>query len=49
MGGLQLKQVQEYYHRLNRAGFAERIPRSKFNDMLAAMGALTGAASKGVN
>jgi hypothetical protein len=45
VGGLQLKQVQEYFHRLNRAGFAERIPRSKFNDMLAAMGALPGSAN----
>jgi hypothetical protein len=48
VGGLQVKQVEEYYHRLRRAGFDERISRSKFNDMLAAMGALTGAASKGV-
>jgi hypothetical protein len=49
VGGLQVKQVNEYYHRLRRAGFEERIPRSKFNEMLAQMGALNGTASKGVN
>jgi hypothetical protein len=36
--------VQEYFHRLNRAGFSERISRSKFNELLAAMGALPGSA-----
>ncbi len=49
VGGLQVKQVNEYFHRLRRAGFEERISRSKFNEMLAQMGALTGQASKGLH
>jgi hypothetical protein len=35
VGMLQVKQVEEYFHRLRRAGFEERIERSKFKDMLA--------------
>jgi hypothetical protein len=35
VGQLQIKQVEEYFHRLRRAGFAERIERSKFRDLLA--------------
>ena len=31
---LQLKQVEEYFHRLRRAGFEERIERSKFRELL---------------
>ena len=50
VGMLQVKQVEEYFHRLRRAGFEERIERSKFKDMLAQIallqrGAATGAAS----
>jgi hypothetical protein len=32
------RKEQEYFHRLRRAGFAERIERSKFRAMLADMG-----------
>jgi hypothetical protein len=38
VGHMQIKQIEEYYHRLRRAGFEERIGRSKFNAMLADMG-----------
>jgi hypothetical protein len=35
VGILQVKQIEEYFHRLRRAGFEERIERSKFRDLLA--------------
>ncbi len=35
VGTLQIKQVEEYFGRLQRAGFGERIERSKFRDLLA--------------
>jgi len=35
VGMLQVKQVEEYFHRLRRAGFEERIERSKFKEVLA--------------
>jgi len=35
VGVLQVKQVEEYFHRLKRAGFDERVERSKFKDVLA--------------
>ncbi|MCP4004841.1 MAG: ferritin-like domain-containing protein [bacterium] len=38
VGHLQVSQVQEYFNRLRRAGFAERIPRSKFLPLLGDMG-----------
>ena len=34
---MQVKQVEEYFERLRRAGFAERIEKSKFRDLLAAV------------
>ncbi|MCP5056522.1 MAG: ferritin-like domain-containing protein [bacterium] len=37
VGTLQIKQVEEYFQRLQRAGFGERIERSKFRDLLAAI------------
>jgi hypothetical protein len=37
VGTLQIKQVEEYFQRLQRAGFGERIERSKFREMLAAV------------
>ena len=37
VGTLQIKQVEEYFQRLQRAGFGERIERSKFRDLLAAV------------
>jgi hypothetical protein len=37
VGTLQIKQVEEYFQRLRRAGFAERIEKSKFRDLLAAV------------
>jgi hypothetical protein len=40
VGVLQVKQVEEYFHRLRRAGFEERIERSKFRDMMAQMALL---------
>ncbi len=40
VGLLQIKQVEEYFHRLRRAGFEERIKRSKFRPMLADLGLL---------
>jgi hypothetical protein len=48
VGILQLKQVEEYFHRLRRAGFEERIERSKFKDVLAQMALLQqGATASG--
>ncbi len=35
VGLLQIKQVEEYFHRLRRAGFEERIERSKFRELMA--------------
>jgi hypothetical protein len=35
VGDLQVKQIEEYFHRLRRAGFEERIARSKFQPFLA--------------
>ena len=40
VGVLQVKQVEEYFHRLRRAGFEERIERSKFREMMAQMSLL---------
>ena len=40
VGQLQLKQVEEYFHRLRRAGFEERIERSKFRELMAQMALL---------
>jgi len=37
VGTLQIKRGEEYFQRLRRAGFAERIERSKFRDLLAAV------------
>jgi hypothetical protein len=38
LGNMQVKQIQEYYSRLRRAGFDERIQRSKFQAVLAQLG-----------
>jgi hypothetical protein len=38
VGDLQVKQIEEYFQRLRRAGFEERIPRSKFQPFLADLG-----------
>jgi hypothetical protein len=38
VGDMQVKQIEEYFQRLRRAGFAERIPRSKFLPMLNDLG-----------
>ncbi len=38
VGDMQVKQIEEYFHRLERAGFGERIPRSKFQPLLADLG-----------
>jgi hypothetical protein len=38
VGTLQVKQIEEYFGRLRRAGFEERIPRSKFTPLLAMIG-----------
>jgi hypothetical protein len=38
VGRFQVKQIEEYFHRLERAGFGERIPRSKFNALMADVG-----------
>ncbi|MBW2445221.1 MAG: ferritin-like domain-containing protein [Deltaproteobacteria bacterium] len=35
VGTLQIKQIEEYFQRLRRAGFEDRIERSKFRDLLA--------------
>lgn len=40
VGKLQVMQVEEYFSRLRRAGFEDRIERSKFRDMLAQMSLL---------
>jgi hypothetical protein len=40
VGALQIKQVEEYFQRLRRAGFEERIERSKFREMMAQMALL---------
>jgi hypothetical protein len=45
VGMLQVKQVEEYFHRLRRAGFEERIERSKFKDVLAQIALLQQAAT----
>ncbi len=38
VGNMQVKQIEEYFHRLRRAGFDERIRRSKFIPILAQLG-----------
>ncbi|HBZ70908.1 MAG TPA: hypothetical protein DEP35_14695 [Deltaproteobacteria bacterium] len=38
VGTLQVKQIDEYFGRLRRAGFEERIERSKFRPLLAMIG-----------
>jgi len=38
VGTLQVKQIEEYFGRLRRAGFEERIERSKFQPLLAMIG-----------
>jgi hypothetical protein len=38
VGNMQAKQITEYFHRLERAGFGERIARSKFTPMMADLG-----------
>ncbi len=38
VGNMQVKQIEEYYSRLRRAGFDERIGRSKFQIVLAQLG-----------
>jgi hypothetical protein len=38
VGNLQVKQIEEYFHRLRRAGFDERIRRSKFIPILQQLG-----------
>jgi hypothetical protein len=38
VGDMQVKQMHEYFHRLRRAGFEERIARSKFTPMLNDLG-----------
>jgi hypothetical protein len=35
VGTLQIKQIEEYFQRLRRAGFEERIEKSKFRELLA--------------
>jgi hypothetical protein len=35
VGTLQVRQIEEYFQRLRRAGFEERIEKSKFRDLLA--------------
>ena len=44
VGDLQVKQIQEYFHRLERGGLKERIPRSKFQLLLADLGLTPDAA-----
>lgn len=41
VGHMQVRQIEEYFQRLRHAGFGERIPRSKFQPLLADLG-LTG-------
>jgi hypothetical protein len=38
VGTLQVRQIEEYFGRLRRAGFEERIERSKFRPLLAMIG-----------
>ncbi len=38
VGNLQVMQIEEYFDRLRRAAFEERVERSKFGPMLADMG-----------
>jgi len=38
VGQMQVKQIEEYFQRLRRAGFEERIARSKFTPMLNDLG-----------
>jgi len=38
VGTLQVRQIEEYFGRLRRAGFEERIERSKFQPLLAMIG-----------
>jgi len=38
VGTLQVKQIEEYFGRLRRAGFEDRIARSKFQPLLAMIG-----------
>ena len=38
VGHLQVRQIEEYFNRLRRAGFAEQVARSKFLPLLADMG-----------
>ncbi len=38
VGSLQVKQMEEYFHRLRRAGFEDRIPRSRFLPVLQQLG-----------
>jgi len=42
VGDMQVKQMHEYFHRLRRAGFEDRIPRSKFTPMLNDLGIAPG-------
>ena len=37
VGHMQVRQIEEYFHRLERAGFKERIERSQFRPLLADM------------
>ncbi len=37
VGHMQIRQIEEYFHRLRRAGFEERIERSQFRPLLADM------------
>lgn len=37
VGTLQIRQIEEYFQRLRRAGFEDRIERSKFRELLAAV------------
>jgi hypothetical protein len=38
LGNMQIKQMEEYFHRLRRAGFEDRIPRSRFLPVLQQLG-----------
>jgi len=38
VGGFQVRQIEEYFQRLRRAGFEERIERSLFRQLLADIG-----------
>ena len=37
VGHMQIRQIEEYFQRLKRAGFGERVERSKFRALLADM------------